>query len=83
MQAVSHPMLAVSRRSKRYRHRNRESRGLPVFGGRLLPYLLRLNGVDPATVGKILGHKDIETTMIYTHQTDEHLKKSIGKIDIR
>jgi len=45
--------------------------------------LMQMNGVDPATMGKILGHKDIETTMIYTHQTDEHLKKSIGKIDIR
>jgi|GEM_PF-6294172 len=31
--------------------------------------------------GEDSGHKDIETTMIYTHQTDEHLKKSIGKID--
>jgi integrase/recombinase XerD len=45
--------------------------------------LMQMNGVDPATMGKILGHKDIETTMIYTHQTDEHLKRSIGKIDIR
>jgi len=45
--------------------------------------LMQMNGVDPATMGKILGHRDIETTMIYTHQTQEHLKKSIGKIDIR
>ncbi len=45
--------------------------------------LMQMNGVDPATMGKILGHKDIETTMIYTHQTQEHLKRSIGKIDIR
>lgn len=45
--------------------------------------LMQMNGVDPATMGKILGHKDIETTMIYTHQTQEHLKKSIEKIDIR
>jgi site-specific recombinase XerD len=44
--------------------------------------LMQMNGVDPATMGKILGHKDIETTMIYTHQTQEHLRKSIGKIDI-
>jgi hypothetical protein len=29
--------------------------------------------VDPATMGKILDHKDIETTMICTHQTQEHL----------
>ena len=39
--------------------------------------------VDLATMGEILGHKDIETTMIYTHQTHEHLRKSIGEIGIR
>ena len=44
--------------------------------------LMQMNGVDPATMAKILGHKDIETTMIYTHQTDEHLKKSIEKVGI-
>ena len=44
--------------------------------------LMQMNGVDPATMGKILGHKDIETTMIYTHQTAEHLRKSINKIRI-
>jgi len=44
--------------------------------------LMQMKGVDPATMGKILGHKDIETTMIYTHQTKEHLKKSIEKIGI-
>jgi site-specific recombinase XerD len=42
-----------------------------------------MNGVDPATMGKLLGHKDIETTMMTTHQTQRHLKKSIGKIDIK
>lgn len=45
--------------------------------------LMQMNGVDPGTMGKILGHKDIETTMIYTHQTAEHLKKSIEKIGIK
>ena len=44
--------------------------------------IMQMNGVDPATMGKILGHKDIETTMIYTHQTSEHLKKSIEKIGV-
>jgi site-specific recombinase XerD len=47
------------------------------------PSLMQMNGVDPATMRKILGHRDIETTMIYTHQTDEHLKKSISRVDIR
>lgn len=45
--------------------------------------LLQMKGVDPATMGKILGHRDIETTMIYTHQTQEHLKRSIDKISIK
>jgi hypothetical protein len=40
----------------------------------------QLNRVDPSTMGKILGHKDIETTMIYTHQIQEHLKKRELKI---
>jgi integrase len=44
--------------------------------------LMQMKGVDPATMGRILGHKDIETTMIYTHQTQEHLKKSIEKVGI-
>ena len=44
--------------------------------------LMQMNGVDPATMGRILGHRDIETTMIYTHQTQEHLKKSIEKVGI-
>ena len=43
---------------------------------------MQMTGVDPATMGRILGHKDIETTMIYVHQTQEHLKKSIEKIGI-
>ncbi len=45
--------------------------------------LMQMNGVDPATMGKILGHKDIETTTIYTHQTEEHLKRSANKVGIR
>ena len=45
--------------------------------------LMQMNGVDPATMGRILGHKDIETTMIYTHQTQEHLKRSMEKISIK
>jgi integrase len=44
--------------------------------------IMQMNGVDVATMGRILGHKDIETTMIYTHQTQEHMKRSIEKIGI-
>lgn len=44
--------------------------------------LMQMNGVDPGTMGTILGHQDIDTTMIYTHQTHEHLKKCIEKVGI-
>lgn len=44
--------------------------------------LMQMNGVDPATMARILGHRDLETTMIYTHQTAEHLKKSIERVGI-
>jgi integrase len=45
--------------------------------------LLQMRGVDRGTVATILGHRDIATTAIYTHQTTEHLKKSIDKIGIK
>ena len=41
-----------------------------------------MNGVDPGTVAAILGHRDIDTTRIYTHQTPEHLKKSVNKLRV-
>jgi len=44
--------------------------------------LMQMNGVDPGTVAAILGHRDIDTTRIYTHQTPEHLKKSVNKIRV-
>lgn len=43
---------------------------------------MQMQGVDAATMARILGHKDLSTTMIYTHQTAEHLKKSINKVGI-
>ncbi len=43
---------------------------------------MQMQGVDAATMARILGHKDLSTTMIYTHQTVEHLKKSINKVGI-
>lgn len=45
--------------------------------------LMQMNGVDAPTMAKILGHQDLSTTMIYTHQSQEHLKKSIEKVGIR
>ncbi len=41
---------------------------------------LVMNGVDLPTVGKLMGHSDVETTMIYAHLAPEHLTKAIGKL---
>lgn len=45
--------------------------------------LMQMRGVDPGTMATILGHKDISTTQVYTHQTQEHLKKSINRIGLK
>jgi integrase len=36
-------------------------------------------GVDLVTVQKILGHKDIETTLRYAHLAPDHLKDGVNK----
>ena len=43
---------------------------------------MQMNGVDPGTMAAILGHRSYDVTMIYTHQTQEHLKRSIEKVRI-
>ncbi len=42
---------------------------------------LVMAGVDLATVQKLLGHRDIKTTMRYAHLAPDHLRSSIEKID--
>jgi site-specific recombinase XerD len=41
---------------------------------------LVMSGVDLATVRALLGHADIETTMIYAHLAPEHLKNAVEKL---
>ncbi len=41
---------------------------------------LVMNGVDIATVSKLLGHSNISTTMIYSHLSKDHLKGSVDKL---
>ena len=41
---------------------------------------LVMAGVDLATVSKLLGHKDISTTMIYSHLSPNHLQQAVEKL---
>jgi len=43
---------------------------------------LVMAGVDLATVSKLLGHKDISTTMIYSHLSPDHLRGAVEKLDL-
>lgn len=38
---------------------------------------LVMGGVDLPTVKKLLGHTNIDTTMIYSHLADEHVDKAV------
>jgi len=41
---------------------------------------LLMKGVDLPSVQKLMGHSKIETTMIYSHQTPEHLRSAIERL---
>jgi integrase len=36
-------------------------------------------GVDPWTLKELMGHKDLKSTMLYSHLSPAHLKKAAGK----
>ena len=38
-------------------------------------------GADLYTVSKLLGHKDIKTTMRYAHLAPDHVRSAVEKID--
>ncbi len=42
---------------------------------------LVMSGVDLPTVKKLMGHSDIETTMIYSHLADEHVDKAVERLN--
>ena len=44
---------------------------------------LVMAGVDLPTVQKLMGHSDIETTMIYAHLAPEHLARAVNKLPVR
>jgi integrase len=42
---------------------------------------LVMKGVDLATVKKLMGHSDIDTTMIYSHLTEKHVDSAVEKLN--
>ena len=42
---------------------------------------LVMKGVDLPTVQKLMGHADIQTTMIYSHLASDHLVEAVEKLD--
>jgi site-specific recombinase XerD len=41
---------------------------------------LVMAGIDLSTVQRLLGHRDIATTMIYAHLTEDHLARGVEKL---
>lgn len=44
---------------------------------------LLMKGVDVPTVSALLGHRSWNTTLIYSHQTNEHTRKAVSVLDSR
>ncbi len=42
---------------------------------------LVMKGVDLTTIKKLMGHSDIDTTMIYSHLTDSHVDAAVDKLN--
>jgi len=42
---------------------------------------LVMKGVDLATIKQLLGHSDIDTTMIYSHLTKEHVENAVERLN--
>ena len=40
-----------------------------------------MSGTDLPTVQRLMGHADIEATMIYAHLAPEHLRNAVGKLE--
>ena len=39
-----------------------------------------MSGLELYTVGRLLGHADVDTTERYAHLADAHVRKAAGKI---
>ena len=43
---------------------------------------LVMSGVDLPTVKKLMGHSDIQTTMIYAHLAPDHLQEAVDRLGL-
>jgi len=43
---------------------------------------LVMHGIDLPTVMKLMGHSDIQTTMIYAHLAPDHLSDAVNKVEL-
>ena len=68
----------------------RETAGIPTSGPNRIRFhdlrhtfatLMHANGVDTKVVKDLIGHKKLESTLIYTHMTDTVMKQSIDDYD--
>jgi site-specific recombinase XerD len=41
-----------------------------------------MNGVDLPTVQKLMGHSDIQTTLIYSHLAPDHLADAVNRLEL-
>lgn len=62
----------------------KETIDIPNFGFHTFRHTfashLVMNGVDIVTVSKLLGHSSISVTQIYSHLSNDHIKKSIENL---
>lgn len=43
---------------------------------------LVMSGVDLYTVGRLLGHRDIKSTQIYSHLSQDHLRQAVERLEL-